>query len=196
MGALSDFDKPVAISLYAQAAPPKDGLLKDANPPHTSMNVSIEDTHRFDGQMLKRKIVSSVSDSDAYKLISHNPRKFWTAGDPNLRPNMLKARSEAMHERLASFNASDPWVREVVDKWVEMSGLTRNDADFWRELGFMEAVRAGRDVMVRRFLDDDGWAWIVVRDSPMQWSHKRRLPESTRLEMVAQKARKNKAGRY
>lgn len=147
------------------------------------LNTSTE--YKFDGQQLKRRMVASVSDAEAYKVVSQNPTKFLTAGDPTLRPNLLKARDEALYQKAHSCNPADPWVREIVNKWVELSELPKADADFWRDAGFMAALRAGRDIWIRRFLDDDGWGWIVVRDSPNHWTHKRRLPESTRQKMVA-----------
>lgn len=146
-------------------------------------NTSLE--YKFDGQQLRRRMTTSVSDAEAYKVVARNPSKFLTAGDPSLRPNLLKARDEALYQKTHTCSASDPWVSDVINKWIEMSDLPKVEADFWRESGFIAALRAGRDIYVRRYLDDDGWAWIVVRDSPNNWMHKRRLPESTRQKMIA-----------
>lgn len=156
------------------------------------MNLETSDTYSVSGAALKRRLVASVSEGDAFRTVAKNPQRYQVPNSP-FRPNMLKARDDALHLKMNSCSASDPWVRELINKWCEMSGLTTNDADFWRDRGFMDAVRAGRDLQIRRFLDDDGWAWIVTRDSPSHWSHKRRLPETTRQRMV--EAAKRKAER-
>lgn len=150
---------------------------------------SSNDSYNVSGQELKRRMVNSVTDGDAFRTAARNPQKYVFNNDP-FRPNMLKARDDALRAKTQAFQASDPWVAELIKVWVDMSGLTRNDADFWRERGFLDAVKAGRDINIRRFLDDDGWAWIVIRDIPSFWLHKRRLPESVRKEMVAAKERK------
>lgn len=150
---------------------------------------SSNDSYNVSGQELKRRMVNSVTDGDAFRTAARNPQKYVFNNDP-FRPNMLKARDDALRAKTQAFQASDPWVAELIKVWVDMSGLTRNDADFWRERGFLDAVKAGRDINIRRFLDDDGWAWIVIRDIPSLWLHKRRLPESVRKEMVAAKERK------
>lgn len=155
---------------------------------------SLTDTYNVSGKDLKRRIVNSVTDGDAFRTVARNPQKYVFNNDP-FRPNMLKARDDALRLKTQACNASDPWVAELIKVWVDMSGMTPNDADFWRERGFMDAVKAGRDLNFRRFLDDDGWAWIVVRDVPSHWLHKRRLPESVRREMVAAKERKKEQER-
>jgi len=153
------------------------------------MNLETSDTYTVRGETLKRRLVASVTEGDAFRTVAKNPRRYQIPNDA-FRPNMLKARDDAMHLKMNSCSASDPWVRELITQWVEMSGLPSNDADFWRERGFLEAIKAGRDLQIRRYLDDDGWAWIVTRDSPSHWSHKKRLPETTRLRMMEAKKRK------
>ena len=153
------------------------------------MDFSSLDSHTISGSTLNRRVKASVSEGDAFREVARNPDKFKVPND-SLRPNMLKARDAALTARMSQCSASDTWVREIIAKWCEMSGLSPADADFWREKGFMEAVKDGRDLNLRRFLDEDGWAWIVVRDSPSHWLHRKRLPESTRQRMVAALAQK------
>ena len=153
------------------------------------MNTDTTDTYLFRGDSLKRRVIASVSEGDAFRTVARNPGKYQIPND-SFRPNMLKARDDALKTRMAQCSGSDPWVREILAQWCEMSGLPTSEGDFWRERGFMEAVRGGRDIQIRRFLDTDGWAWIVVRDSPSHWSHRKRLPESVRTRMVATQKRK------
>ena len=156
------------------------------------MQLNSLETILINGQNLKRRIQSSVNDFDAMKLAARNPDRYRIpsgAADTS-RPNMFKARDAAMAERMHRCDRSDPWVREIISQWCTLSALPPADADFWSENGFMEAVRAGRDLQIRRFLDDDGWAWIVVRDVPSYWIHRRRLPEATRQQMLAAIKRK------
>jgi hypothetical protein len=157
------------------------------------MQLDSLETIFINGQALKNRVRSSVNDFDAMKVASRNPDRYRlpTLSRDESRPNMFKARDAALAERMQRCHSSDPWVREIITQWCNMSTLPAGDADFWREIGFMEAVRAGRDLQIRRFLDDDGWAWIVIRDVPSHWVHRRRLPEAARQQMV-QAARRRK----
>lgn len=150
------------------------------------------DTWLANGETLKRRLISSVSDTDAMRLAARNPQRYKITEDAS-RPNMFKARDDALSERTRKCSPSDPWVREIIDQWCKMSGLTASEADFWRELGFLEAIKNARSLQIRRFLDDDGWAWIVVRDIPSYWLHRKRLPEATRQKMVEAAKRKQQA---
>lgn len=138
---------------------------------------------RFAGSELKRRILSSVSDLDAYKVAGRNPQRFRLFQDSE-RPDMFKARQQASAERLGRVQLSDPWVRDIIDKWCAMSGLPAGEAQFWSESGFREALREGRDIQLQTYLDDDGWAWIATRDSPNHWLHRKRLPEAVRQLFV------------
>lgn len=148
------------------------------------MNIDVADTFLVNGQALKRKVLGTVTDMEALKLTARNPDRYRIPND-TFRPNMFKARDDAVASRMSQCSAGDSWVREFITQWCAMSGLPSADADFWREAGFMEAVRAGRDIQLRRYLDEDGWAWIAVRDMPSNWLHRKRLPELTRAKMVA-----------
>ena len=152
------------------------------------MTPEVADIFTVNGRALRQRIVAGVTDSQAYRVAARAPEKYRLLGD-NARPNMFKARDDAVGDRMKRCHSSDPWVRELITQWVNMSGLQPADADFWQAPSFMEAVREGRDLQIRRYLDDDGWAWIVVRDVPTQWTHRRRLPEAVRQKMVAQKER-------
>lgn len=157
------------------------------------MQLDSVESYLINGQALKRRVVSSVSDTEAMKIASRNPDRYripTVNSSDGFRPNMFKARDAALSERMKRCHSSDPWVREILVQWCQMSGLPASEGDFWRELGFMDAVRNGRDLQIRRFLDDDGWAWIVVRDIPSYWLHRKRLPESTRQHMLAVVRRK------
>ena len=152
------------------------------------MKLDSAESYLINGLNLKKRVQSSVSDFDAMKLASRSPDKYRMPSfnqEQASRPNMFKARDAALAERMRKCHSSDFWVREIISQWCNMSALTAGDADFWRENGFMEAVRAGRDLQIRRYLDDDGWAWIVIRDIPSYWLHRRRLPEATRQKMLA-----------
>lgn len=152
------------------------------------MRLDSSETFLINGFNLKKRVQSSVSDFDAMKLAARNPDRYRLPTfnrEDSSRPNMFKARDAAVSERMQRCEGSDPWVREIITQWCAMSGLRTGDADFWRELGFMEAVRAGRDLQIRRYLDDDGWAWVVIRDIPSHWMHRKRLPEATRQQMLA-----------
>lgn len=153
------------------------------------MRLDTVETFLINGQTLKRRVLNSVSDTDALKVASRNPDRYRITPEAT-RPNLFKARDDALAARMAKCHSSDPWVREIMLKWCELSGLPSAEADFWREIGFMEAVRNGRDLQIRRYLDDDGWAWIVVRDIPSYWLHRKRLPESTRQRMLENAKRK------
>lgn len=158
------------------------------------MDIDNPDEYLVRGDVLKRRLEGSVSDGDAWRAAARQPHRYRMPND-DLRPNMFKARDDALQSRMRACDGSEPWVRELIQKWVRMSGMTASDADFWRDSGFMEAVRAGRDIQIRRFLDDEGWAWIVTRDSPNHWVHKRRLPESVRKEMQASAQRRKSQAR-
>ncbi len=153
------------------------------------MDLDSSDSFTVRGDTLKRRVASSVSEGDAFRTVARNPQRYRIPND-DFRPNMLKARDDALRTRMASCSGSDPWVRELIGRWCHMSGLPTSDGDFWRERGFMEAVRNGRDLQIRRFLDDDGWAWIIVRDIPSHWMHRKRLPETARLRMLEAQKRK------
>lgn len=155
------------------------------------MVLETPDTYFFNGQALKRRVIASVSDSDAMQLASRNPGRYHVPNSDGSRPNMFKARDDIMKERMRKCHSTDAWVRDIMRQWCAMSGLAPAEADFWREVGFMEAVRNGRDIQIRRYLDDDGWAWVVIRDIPSHWLHRRRLPEAVRQKMVAAAAKKN-----
>lgn len=141
------------------------------------------DSVTIDGRELKRKIVSGVSDGDAYRTAARNPLKYRVPND-DFRPNLLKARDDTLRGKLASCNSTDHWVRDILKKWSDISGLPHTEADFWREPGFMDAVKNGRDLQIRRYLDEEGWAWVVIRDIPSHWLRKNRLPETSRLKML------------
>jgi len=147
------------------------------------------DSYSISGRELKQKMVNSVSEGDAFRAVTRNPQRYVFNNDP-LRPNMLKARDDALRAKFQACGPSDPWVADLIRVWTKMSGLAATEADFWREKGFLDAVRAGRDLNIRRFLDEESWAWIVVRDTPSHWLHRRRLPESVRKEMVEAKMRR------
>lgn len=151
-------------------------------------------TFRFSGQELKRRILSSVSDFEAYKAAGQDPQRFKLV-EGSERPDMLKARRAASAERLGQVRLSDPWVRDILNKWCELSGLPEGEAQFWLESGFREALREGRDIHLQTYLDEDGWAWISTRDSPNHWLHRKRLPELTRqmfLKKLEQRGLVNK----
>lgn len=147
------------------------------------------DSVLINGASLKQRVLASVSDTAVLSFASRNPERYATPGAPE-RPNIFRARREAVASRMEKCDSSDAWVREIVGHWCRISGLKPTDADFFREPGFMEAVRQGRDIQVRRYLDDDEWGWIVIRDIPSHWLQRRRLPETIRQEMLTKKRRK------
>jgi hypothetical protein len=159
-----------------------------------NLSHSIMDTpndYVFRGETLKRRVISSVTDGEALRTVSRNPSRYKLLND-EFRPNMLKARDDALASKLDTCSAKDAWVQDILRQWCAMSGLMANDADFWRAPEFMDAVRNGRDIHLKRYLDEDGWAWIVVRDSPTYWLNKRRIPEGERLLMVAAAERRKR----
>ncbi len=151
------------------------------------------DSVTFSGAALKRRVLNTVSDTAVQAFAQRNPTRYATPGAEH-RPNMFRARREAVNSALATCSVSDVWVREIVSEWSRISGISTAQADFWRDAGFMDAVRNGRDIQVRRYLDDDGWGWVVIRDIPNHWLQKRRLPETTR-QVLAARARRREADR-
>jgi hypothetical protein len=138
---------------------------------------------RFSGEAIRRRILASVTDLEALKAASRHPQRF-RLGDDSTRPDMFKARQHATSQRLAEVRPSDPWVREIVDKWCEISRLPSSEAQFWAEAGFKAALKDGRDIHLQAYLDEDGWAWVSTRDSPNHWLHRKRLPETVRQEFA------------
>ena len=153
------------------------------------------DVVTVNGSALKRRILSYVTDMQAHTVAARRPDRY-SVPNSDGRVNLFKARDAAAHERMRACSGSDPWVRELIGQWVAMSGLPTSEADFWRSPGFMEAIREGRDIQMRRYLDDDEWAWILIRDIPTLWTVRKRLPETARLTLVARKRRQQKASRW
>lgn len=151
------------------------------------------ETAFFNGDALKKRITRSVSDYDALKTVTSSMRSGRSRDESVLRPNMFNARNKATEERFSRFHLQDPWIQDMVTRWTQMSGLPGSESTFWREQGFSDALAAGRDIRMRTFLDDDGWAWIVVTDSPSYWLNRKRLPESMRERLtrkIAEESRK------
>jgi hypothetical protein len=152
------------------------------------MQIDTLDSATFRGDLLKQKVLSRLTDGELVRSCQRQGTKYLVPGTD--RVNLFKARSDLSERALATCHASDPGVRDVILKWLGMSGLTPADAVFWQEPGFLAAIRAGSDIHLRRYLDDDGWAWLVVRDQPSCWSSKKRLPELTRKWMKEQLERR------
>lgn len=148
--------------------------------------ISIASEIRFDGQSLRRKLEGSVSDHQAHLLALKNPLRY-KLGEGLDRPDLIKARQDALREHSKSAQMSSTWVKELLAGWTRLTGLDARETEFWRERGLLEAVKAGRDVVLRRYIGDDGWAWFTVYDTPGHWMYKKRLPESVRQAILSQK---------
>ena len=154
------------------------------------MDISLTERILVSGQKLKRLAEQSVTDAEAFALASRRPREFMVPNGSELRPNMFKAREAALASAFREVRMSHLWVKEVLFSWVKVSGLSTDQATFWKERGFVEAVKAGRDIVIRHYLDQDGWAWVVVHDQPNQWLARQRLPEAVRNQILRAKQRK------
>lgn len=139
---------------------------------------------------LKRKIMETVSDAQALRDAMSKNRYSPTTATATYRPNLFKARDAALLKRFETCRPSEPWLKDLISKWSIMSGLPEIQADFWQHKMFMSSIKNGGSLVMRRYLDDDGWGWISVYDSPTTWVHKRRLPESTTRYLAKKKADK------
>lgn len=137
----------------------------------------------FDGKLLKSRIASRTSDSDLLAFARNNPRRYQLSQD-STRLNMFKLQDDYKNEMPIHLSASEPWLREIIQVWSDMSGLSPTSAKFWQEHGFRHAIESGHNIQIRRYIDDnDGWAWIVVRDTQAEWVTKSRMSESDRAQL-------------
>ena len=140
------------------------------------------------GTKLKQLYVSHFSEYEVQKEILKNPFKYKIGeiyGSSIF--NTSKARSEALNKHEKNLSSRDPCVQEVLKKWSDLTGLPYTEATFWKEKGFSDAIKKGRDIQLRRYIHSDGWAWLSIEDSPHSWTHKMRLPEKVRVIMLGNK---------
>lgn len=145
----------------------------------------------FRGDLLRQKVLSQLTDGELVRASRRAGARLLVPGTD--RVNIFKARDSLTAATLGACRPGDPGVREVLHKWATMAGLPVTEAVFWQEPGFMAAVRDGLDIQLRRYLDDDGWAWLVVRDQSSNWVSKKRLPEGTRRWLQEREARRGGA---
>ena len=143
----------------------------------------------FNGEQLKRASNLGVTDFDAYRMARRDPFKYQMPNPVAFRPNMLRAREDAVSGKYKETFGLEPWLRPLIQTWCELSGLPEQDCSFWKEQGFREAVKAGRDIVIKQHVVVDGWAWFYVRDTPYNWDTRKRLPESMRNKLLAVPAR-------
>lgn len=137
----------------------------------------------IDGKMLKNRIASRTSDSDLLAFARHNQRRYQLSEESS-RLNMFKVQDDFKQEMKLSISCTDPWLKEIIQTWSDMSGLPTSSAKFWQDAGFRQAIEAGHNIQIRRYLDDnDGWAWIVVRSTQSEWISRARLGETERQQL-------------
>lgn len=144
------------------------------------------DSVLFNGDTIKKALQSSISDGDLYAMARANPSRY-AVSDSSGRPNMFKLRDDAEIDFDVQISPHDSWLREIINTWCDMSGLERSDATFWQEAGFKKAAKLGHSFQIRRYLDDSGWAWVVVRDTHGDWLNRKRLQERDRALLVNKK---------
>lgn len=127
----------------------------------------------------------------ALREVAKRPERYVLPGG-GYRPNMIKARDDAIETAWNSLDHMSPGVRAILQAWAEMTGRKVQEANFYKETGFLEALRCGRDIVLRRYIDSDGWAWVSIHDMPSTWSTKTRVSEKIRSEMLrAQRQRRS-----
>lgn len=140
---------------------------------------------------LKSKIMQNVSDAKAVQQAISSSRYNFRQEDA-IRPNLFKARELAVAKRFEECNPSESWLKEIINTWSQMTGLPPLDADFWRSKNFMQSIKNGSSLYIRRYVDDQGWGWVSTYDSPTTWVHKRRLPEATTKYLKKKNLEKNR----
>lgn len=139
---------------------------------------------------LKSKIMQNVSDAKAIQQAVSSSR-FNLREEDAIRPNLFKARELAISKRFEECNPSESWLKEIIYTWSQMTGLPPTDADFWKSKNFMQAIKRGSSLYIRRYVDDQEWGWVSTYDSPTTWVHKRRLPEPTTKYLKKKAENKN-----
>ena len=134
------------------------------------------------GAELQRSAEDNISAMDIYNKAKTNPQKYML--DDGHRPNMFRVREALAEEKKVNVSANDSSVKTLIRMYEDMSGLNANDARFWEEVGFKEAIRKGHAIQLRRIIDDQEWVWVVVRDTGDDWMFKRRVSEQDRQEVV------------
>lgn len=140
---------------------------------------------------LKSKLMNNISDAKAVQQAIASSRYTFKEEDA-IRPNLFKARELAVQKRFQECNPSEAWLKDIITKWSNMTGLPPLDADFWKSKNFMQGIKNGSSLYIRRYLDDQGWGWVSTYDSPTTWVHKRRLPEATTKYLKKKAEEKNK----
>lgn len=141
------------------------------------------------GSKLKQLFENNFSEAAVQQEIAKNPSKYKIGDFYGLFVfNTFKARSNVYNNYDKNLSLRDPCVQEVIKKWSEMTGLPYTEAVFWKEKGFFNAIKEGRDIQLRRYIHSDGWAWISIQDSPFNWMYKSRLSEKVRALMLGNKS--------
>ena len=144
------------------------------------------DTHvYFSGDDLKSQFWGNSSDSDALRFAERNRAKFVVPGTTGNRLDLFKARAAMREHSTARIQGSELWLQKIIGEWSQLTGKAPITAVFWKELDFLKAVREGRSIVIKRFFDEDGWCWVVIRDNPVQWVHRTRVTESVRKLLVS-----------
>lgn len=140
------------------------------------------ETFTLSGRDLKKGSENSITAMDIYNKAKTNPQKYML--DDGIRPNMFRVRDALVEEHKTNVSRNDQSIQTLIRMYEDMSGLIANDAKFWEDPGFKEAVRKGHSIQLRRYIDDQKWVWIVVRDTEDDWVFKRRVSELDRQEAI------------